>query len=336
MSQNAPQPLNAEPGTGATTCENCHSSMPSGLRFCRNCGYRMGEGLAEYTETVRFNNGFNATAPGNPATTAMPGGYASGFGMAGGPLAASGAGPLKRRKKRFSGMTWIFIIMIAFFVVGAGVSVFVPKISRGIQIGRGPMVAPNRSYFGVNSFDTAEGGVTFDAIEAPGSPADKAGLVGGDIITTFDGQKVTDDDELMDLLAKTPIGKTVDVVYMRDGETKATKLTTISKGELEQLGRAFAARPQGRGKLGIENQETVEIPNSKLHGVLLGKVSKSFPGDMAGLKDGDIVIEFDNIPIRTEEELAYRIQVSMPYETIVIKVMRGSEIVPISVRMGSR
>lgn len=336
MSQNAPQPLNADPGSGSTACVNCHSSMPSGLRFCRNCGYRMGEGSAEYTETVRFNNGFNGTAPGNAATTAMPGGYASGFGMAGGPLAASAAGPLKRRKKRFSGMTWIFIIMIAFFVVGAGVSVFVPKISRGIQVGGRPIVASNRSYFGVNSFDTAEGGVTFDAIEAPGSPADKAGLVGGDIITTFDGQRVTDDDELMDLLAKTPIGKTVDVVYIRDGETKATKLTTISKGELEQLGRDFAARPQGRGRLGINGQRTVEIPNTKLHGVLLGEVTKSLPGDMAGLKDGDIVIEFDKIPIRTDDELNYRIQIAIPYQTIMIKVIRGSETLEIPVKMGQR
>ncbi|MDQ2856677.1 MAG: PDZ domain-containing protein, partial [Acidobacteriota bacterium] len=172
--------------------------------------------------------------------------------------------------------------------------------------------------------------------EAPGSPADKAGLVGGDIITTFDGQSVTDRGEIMDLLGKTPIGKTVDIVYIRDGEMKATKLTTISKGDLDQLDKAFAARPQGRGRLGIDDQETVEIPGTKLHGVQLGEVTPSLPGDMAGLKSGDIVIESDKIPIRTASELNYRIQVAIPYETILIKVMRGSETLPISVRMGRR
>jgi len=331
--------MNDETGSGAITCENCHSSMPTGLRFCRNCGYRLGEGLAEYTETVRFQNGPIGAAPGNVATSAMPGGYPSGFGMAGGPLAANAAGTLKRRKKRLSGITWIFLIMIAFFVVGAGASVFVPKISPKFQvggIGGGGSAAAPRSYFGVNSFDTADGGVTFDSIEAPGSPADKAGLVGGDIITTFDGQRVTDDDELMDLLGKTPIGKAVDVIYIRDGETKTTKLTTISKGELDQLDKAFAARPQGHGRLGIDDQKTVEIPNTKLHGVLLGEVTKSLPGDMAGLKEGDIVIEFDKIPIRTDDELNYRIQAAIPYETIVIKVMRGGAALEIPVKMGRR
>lgn len=327
--------MNAETDAGSTTCENCHSSMPTGLRFCRNCGYRLGEGLAEYTETVRFQNG----PPGSGTTTAMPGGFAPGFGMGGGPLASNAAGPLNRRRKRLSGMTWIFIIMIAFFVVGAGASVFVPRISpriaRGVGIGPGA-AAPTRSYFGVNNFDSVDGGVTFDSIEAPGSPADKAGLVGGDIITTFDGQPVTNRGEIMDLLGKTPIGKTVDIAYIRDGEPKATKLTTISKGELEQLDKVFAARPLGRGRLGIDDQETVEIPGTKLHGVLLGEVTPSLPGDMAGLKSGDIVIEFDKIPIRTDSELNYRIQVAMPYETIVIKVMRGNETLPISVKMGRR
>lgn len=325
--------MNAETDAGATTCENCHSSMPTGLRFCRNCGYRLGEGLAEYTETVRFQNG----PPGSGATTAMPGGFAPGFGMGGGPLASNAAGPLKRRRKRLSGMTWIFIIMIAFFVVGAGASVFVPRISRGLPPGGfGPSVTATRSYFGVNNFDSVDGGVTFDSIEAPGSPADKAGLVGGDIITTFDGQPVTDRSEIMDLLGKTPIGKTVDITYIRDGEPKATKLTTISKGELEQLDKVLAARPQGRGRLGIDDQETVEIPGTKLHGVLLGEVTPSLPGDMAGLKSGDIVIEFDKIPIRTDSELNYRIQVAIPYETIVIKVRRGTEVLEIPVKMGRR
>ena len=79
---------------------------------------------------------------------------------------------------------------------------------------------PSRSYAGVNSFDTTEGGVTFENVEPPGSPADKAGLVGGDVISTVDGQAVHTDDEMMELLGRTPIGKTVDVVYVRDGETK--------------------------------------------------------------------------------------------------------------------
>jgi S1-C subfamily serine protease len=327
MSQNVPEPLNPEPGLAATTCKNCHSPMPMGLRFCRNCGYRLGEGSAEYTETVRFNG---TTAASNGAA-AMP---ISSFGAGAGQMAPYAGALPARRKKRMSGMTWIFVAVIAFFAVAVIASQAVRQVGRGINAGI--QRAATRSYAGVNSFDTAEGGVTFDAIEAPGSPADKAGLVGGDIITTFDGQTVTEDDQMMDLLRRTPIGKTVDVVYIRDGETKTTKLTTISEGELSQLSRAFTNRPEGRGKLGIDDQETVEIPGTKLHGVRLGEVTTSLPADMAGLKSGDVVIQMGDIPIRTAAELNYRIQVATPYKPLDFVIMRGSERMVITVKMGHR
>jgi len=174
--------MNAETGSNSATCQNCHSSMPLGLRFCRNCGYRLGEGVAEYTETVRFKKD---TAPGPAATTAMPGNYSSVVNMGAGQVAPVSRGSLKCRKRRMSGITWIFLVMIMFFVVGAGASLFVPRFPRTIRIGGTTVVPSPRSYFGVNSFDTTDGGVTFDSIEAPGSPADKAGLVGGDIIILF-------------------------------------------------------------------------------------------------------------------------------------------------------
>src|SRR5213078_1428240 len=257
MSQNAPQPQEATTEFSFISCQNCHSTMPAGLRFCRNCGFRLGEGVAEYTETARFPNG------------AMP----TGFGMSGGPMAPAATCAVTRKKKGMSGMTWIFLAMVVFFLTAGVITQFIRPARRNPPFA---VLAP-RSYFGVKSFDTTDGGVTFDSIEAPDSPADKAGLVGGDIITTFDGQAVKTDDEIMELLGKTPIGKTVDVVYIRDGEPRTTKLTTISKGDLDQLGRVFATRPQGRGRLGIDDQQEVQIPNSKLRGVKLGTVQASLP-----------------------------------------------------------
>ena len=316
--------MQPETAFGSTACQNCHSTMPLGLRFCRNCGFRLGEGVAEYTETVRF--------PGNNAVT-----NANGFGVTAGQITPASSAACARRKKRITGMTWIFLGLIVFFLTAGIVTQFIPPIRRIASIS-GPAAAPEppRSYFGINSFDTTDGGVTFDSVEAPGSPADKAGLVGGDIITAFDGQKVTTDDEIMDLLAKTPIGKTVDIAYVRDGETRNTKLTTISKGDLEQLDKAFAARPEGLGRFGIDNQEEVEVPDFKVRGVQVGRVERSMPADMAGLKDNDIIIEFGGVPIRTEEELTHRIKRAIPYELIDVVVVRGTEKLTIAVKMGRR
>lgn len=297
--------------------------MPLGLRFCRTCGFRLGEGVAEYTETVRFSN----------STTPNP------FGMGAGQMAPAVTSLPVCRKKRMSGMTWIFVGMIVFFLFAGIISHLVRP--RGIRGPFGPPPPPAapaapRSYLGVD-LDTNDDGVTFSSIQTPGSPLDKAGLVGGDTITSFDGKPVKTDDELMDLLRATPVGKTVEVVYLRDGKPLTTKLTTISESELAQLGKAFAGRAEGKGRLGISGQDEVEIPELGIRGVKLERVDSSMPADMAGLKSGDIVIEFGGAPIRTGAEFSNRILRAIPYDPPVdVVVIRGSERLKIPVRMGKK
>ena len=164
----------------------------------------------------------------------------------------------------------MFLGLLIFFVAAAGFTAIIRPIRQNIREGITQPAQP-RSYVGVNSFDTTDGGVTFDNVEPPGSPADKAGLVGGDIITTVDGQPVTTDDEMMDLLGRTPIGKTLEIVYLRDGEQKTTKLTTVSKEEFDRLQREFRNRPVGKGLFGYEESDSkrVPIPNTKMFGVRL-------------------------------------------------------------------
>jgi PDZ domain len=320
--------MNPEMDPAVISCANCHSPMPKELRFCRNCGFRLGEGVAEYTETVRFQN----AAPGATSVNNAFPGYSYG---SSGAMAASPAGPLKKKRRRLSGMTWMFIALLVFFVAAAGFTAIIRPIRQNVRVGISQPVQP-RSYVGVNEFDTTDGGVTFENVEPPGAPADKAGLVGGDIITTVDGQPVKDDDEMMDLLGRTPIGKTLDIVYLRDGEQKTTKMTTISKEEFDRLSREYRNRTVGKGMFGYEESDSdrVPIPNTKMFGVKLGELSSSMPADMAGVKQGDVVIEFDGIPIRTTEELLSRIRRAVPYSTIKLVVMRGEERVEIPVKMG--
>lgn len=234
-----------------------------------------------------------------------------------------------------SGMSWMFIGLLVFFIASAGFTAIIKQVRPRIPHGAATVTAP-RSFAGVSSFDTTEGGVTFDNISPPDGPADKAGLVGGDIVTTVDGQPVHSDDEMTEILRRIPIGKTVDVVYLRDGETKNTKMTTISEAEMERLNEVYAGRPQGRAQFGYEDGEAqrVEIPNTKMFGVQLGEILANRPADLAGVKEGDIVIEFDGIPIRTEEEFLSRVRRALPYSTVKVVVMRGAERVEIPVKMG--
>ncbi len=333
MSQNPGMPSEPAADPGLTTCLNCHAPMPRELRFCRNCGFRLGEGTAEYTETVRFADKHQgvlapdrATASGQPLVTT--------YGLSSG-MAPALSGPVQKRRK-ISGMTWMFLGLLVFFIAAAAFTAIVTPNRPGMNI-EFAAAAP-RSMVGVDGFDDAEGGATFGNVEPPGSPADKAGLVGGDIITSFDGQTVSDEDDMSDLLAKTPIGKTVDVIYIRDGETKTTQLTTVGRAEFDRLNKAFRSRPEGRGLFGFDDGRTerVAIPNTKIFGVRLDEISQSRPADLAGVKKGDVVIEFDGIPIRTVDEFGMRVRRAIPYSTVLVVVMRGSERLEIPVKMGKQ
>jgi serine protease Do len=303
-----------------TKCLNCHSAMPSELRFCRNCGFRLGEGVAEYNETIRFD-GSNIPAA---TATAIP--------------------SARRKRRRMSGMAWVFVALLVFFVGAAAfTAVIAPRHAINVRSGGfTPAIVKPRSYLGVDGFDTADNnaGVTFNSVQTPDSPADKAGLVGGDIITKFDGHDVRDEDQMMELMVETPIGKTVEVEFLRDGDKKTAKLTTISGDENSRLSALFKNRPEGRGQFGFDDGDTeeVEIPGTKLRGLRLDNVLPSRPADLAGIKQGDIVIQFGDTPIRTKEEFLARVRRAIPYTTVNVVVMRGEdnklEKIEIPVKMG--
>jgi S1-C subfamily serine protease len=229
-----------------------------------------------------------------------------------------------KKKRRMSGMAWIFVGLLVFFVGAAAFTAIVSPIRQSRQIAAGVPVV--KSYIGVDGFNNTNNGVIFESVSAPGGPADKAGLVGGDVILKFDGQEIKDEDQIDELMSRTPVGKTVEIEYLRDGERKTTKLATISQEEYRRLSREFERRPEGRGQFGYEDGDarTVDVPGTKIRGVKLGTILRSRPADLAGIKDGDIVTEFDGVPIRTGEEFLMRVRRALPYSTIKLVVMRGA------------
>ena len=125
--------------TGRIVCSECGSPMPQGMRFCRACGHRLGEGPAEYTETVRFPQ---ATGTG-PQGTPFPPNYAA-------PLAQQSAGFPYKKKRRLSGMAWIIILIAMLFVLGGVLTAVRRSVNPRTPFSAG--VPPTRSYFGVNGF----------------------------------------------------------------------------------------------------------------------------------------------------------------------------------------
>jgi S1-C subfamily serine protease len=65
----------------------------------------------------------------------------------------------------------------------------------------------------------------------PNSPADKAGLLLGDVLLTFDGKKMTDIDDLHGALRGDMIGKTVKAVLLRGGAAIDVDVTVVERGQ---------------------------------------------------------------------------------------------------------
>lgn len=311
-------------------CPSCSAPLVDGMRFCRACGYRLGEGLKEsYVETVRFER-MPGMPQGNQGLTNPTGGQTT---VMTPPLAP--VAPMWK-PKRGRKWTWLFFVVAICFVMVVGGKFLFRTIRDAAQQGVSrfqPQPELPRSFFGASEFSDTEG--VFGAVleeTLPDSPAARAGLLDGDIITKFDGRDIKDEDSLRDAISETPIGKTVEVVFLRDGETQTAKLTTISNKDYDLDGYL----PRERGMMGIEDTERVAVEGTKIFGVRVGEVYDNRPADIAGLKEGDIITEFDGKPVRTAEGLGGYIAFAKPASTVKLIIYREGQRMELPVKMGRR
>ena len=121
----------------------------------------------------------------------------------------------------------------------------------------------------------------------PGTPAQKAGLKAGDIITSIDGQPIKNGDDLVNVITAKKPGSSVKVGYLDNGQNKTADVGIISRTDLEKLlknaGSGSESSNGGPGmtghvKLGITVSDLPQGAPAGLHGVLIQSVE---PGSFA-------------------------------------------------------
>ena len=330
-------------------CPSCGATLVAGLRFCRRCGYRLGEGVEEYVPTQRFDAGSMPTAAAAPPATdpfqgrqtwgAAPMQPVRPFGATsalGGQQEHGKTSMLAKICRPARGGWWMWLTILIVLMVAGGMLPLTLKLRRGAGGGAGAGAPPpvTSLFAEVDAFDTPDGGGAFiRGLAAPGTSLEAAGLVGGDVITYFDGKPVRDADALRKLMAATTVGKAIEVIFIHDGETKKTTLIPISR-EMFRGMQVIDARPSGRGILGVDPGDRVRLPNSNIFGVELDNVTRNGPADLAGLKEGDVVFEFHGKPVRTTGDLRLRIYEAEPFSTIPVSVMRDGQRIDFQVKMG--
>jgi serine protease Do len=148
-------------------------------------------------------------------------------------------------------------------------------------------------------------------------PAAQGGMQAGDIVLSFDGQKIADFRALQRVVAAAPVGKKVKVIVWRDEKEVPLEITI---GELEQFEAAAEEKAKEKGEapaaavasaemLGLKLSElTAElrqqfgIPEG-VHGVVITDVSAKSDAAEKGLKPGDVILEVSQEEVASPQEV---------------------------------
>ncbi len=155
--------------------------------------------------------------------------------------------------------------------------------------------------------DHARGALVASVVDK--SPAYKAGLKPGDVITKFDGKKIERASNLPLLASNAGIGKSVMVELVRDGELRSARVTLAKMpNQGEEAGAGPGSSSQGEeqnnpGKIGVRvdtlddnYRQRLDLPGS-VHGAIIIDVDQNGVAAQAGLEAGDVVTQVNGASV---------------------------------------
>ena len=161
-------------------------------------------------------------------------------------------------------------------------------VTRGwIGVRIQPVTADIASSLGMKK---AEGAIV-DEPQA-GSPAEKAGILAGDVITGVDGKDVKDSHDLARRIAAMAPGTAVKLDVMHNGQDKTVSLTL---GQLPDQRQARADHEGGSTengtRLGLTLAPASEVDGAGSRGVAITAVDPNGPAAERGVKEGDVILD---------------------------------------------
>jgi serine protease Do len=155
------------------------------------------------------------------------------------------------------------------------------------------------------------------------SPAEKAGLKQGDVVVAYNGKKIRDASQLRNEAAASPIGREVTVTVLREGKKREVALRIES---LESRTRASALPIQERLGITVRPATSREASRLKLRqgqGLIIIRVETGSPGAKAGLEPGDVILEVNEIPLSSTQDLSGALAPVHPGEQILVSIVDG-------------
>ena len=164
---------------------------------------------------------------------------------------------------------------------------------------------------------------------AANSPSDKGGVEAGDIILEFDGQRIQEMKQLPMIVARTEVGKNVEVKIWRN-KKEITKIITLGRLETSEDFKAEKPRVPKTTFIGGLKIEVRKIARDDLEqkkiplnttGVVISKIETNSPVNY--LKVGDLIVEAQKRNIKSAKELNNLVNAALrtSSKTILIAVI---------------
>ena len=139
----------------------------------------------------------------------------------------------------------------------------------------------------------------------PSGPAEKGRLERGDVIISFDGAPVEGVSDFRMLVAESPVGKRVEIEYIRDGDKRKASIALVERPDVVT---AEEERGEEETWLGLQVIDPMEEPEAVrtlglvgLPGVLVYSVEPGSAAWQGGMRVGDLIQEINDKEIRNLE-----------------------------------
>ena len=160
----------------------------------------------------------------------------------------------------------------------------------------------------------------------PGTPAAKAGLKAGDVITAINGQQINDSGQLQETTSLSPPGTNVTLSVMRNGQPMTVHATL----EAEPAQGPASSQPQQTTTTGfhlgirvqplspdVRQQENVP---AGIEGAVIAGVQQGGPADNAGLAPGMVITEVNHQPVHNPDQLQAALEKLPPNQPVLMRI----------------